>query len=271
MRLKSERMWKSHDAPQERGVAYDRARFYTIDGHKLPSVTTILSVIDKSGPLMHWATTLERKAFERAILDALADPTVKRDTVLDKVIQCLSGAKQHLRELDAAAAIGTAAHARIEWRTRKMLGEKVGDEPKIPDAAELAVMGWEDWCKEVEFTPVCAERVVHCLKCGYAGTIDWIATVRRIVTLGDYKTSKAIYPEAFLQNIAYRHAAAQQGMDTAQGIILRLPKTLADPAFEAMVVPEIPLTDFTAALKLWTWKRRMEGRVVGVAADGCAA
>lgn len=250
---------------------FDRSRFYTIEGRELPSVTTILSIIDKSGPLMYWAVNLEKKAFEKAIIDALADPAVKRATVLDKVVECLGGARRFLKEQDAAATIGTAAHARIEWRTRKMLGEKVGDEPVIPDAAELAVMAWEDWAKEVDFTPVCAERAVHCLGCGYAGTIDWIAKVRGVVTLGDYKTSKAIYPEAFLQNVAYRHAADKNGLPTAQGMILRLPKTLDDlkakdaTPFDAMVVPDTPLEDFKAVLRVWQWKRRMEGRTVGSA------
>jgi len=241
----------------------DTARFYTIEGEAYPSVTTLLGIVDKSGPLMHWAANMERRVFETALLDVLADKKKTRDQVLDAVIASTSGAKAFLRKQDEAAVIGTALHAWCEWRTRQMLGEKVGDEPEIPDAAMIAVEAWKDWAKAVDFTPHVAERVVYCHDCGYAGTLDWIGDVEGVCTLGDYKTSKAIYPESFLQNVAYRHAAKKQGLPTQQGMVLRLPKTLDDlkaGPFEAMVVPDTPLDDFLAVKRVWEWKRRMEGK-----------
>lgn len=243
---------------------YDRARFYTIDGAEYPSVTTILDVLDKPA-LMWWAANLERQACETALLDVLGQEGAKDPLwVLGEMGKRLQGAKAFIREKDKAASTGTAAHAWIEWRTRQLLGEKVGDEPEIPEPAQWAVESWKDWAKEVDFQPIAAERVIYCSSCcGYAGTFDWIARVRDVVTLGDIKTSKAIYPEAFLQNIAYRHAAERLGLTTEQGLIVRLPKVTTDPTFETMVVPDIPLDDFTAALRLWKWKRRMEGKSVG--------
>jgi hypothetical protein len=143
------------------------------------------------------------------------------------------------------------------------IGQKVTAEPVIPDAAMVAVESWKDWAAEVNFTPICAERTIYCVTCGYAGTLDWIAKVRGVMTLGDLKTGKAVYPESYLQNIAYRHAAAKGGLKTDQGLILRLPKTLDDPAFESAPVPEIPLDDFLAVKRAWQWKRRMEGQKIG--------
>ena len=243
----------------------DNARFYTINGMQYPSVTTILGVIDKSAPLMHWAVNQERKAFEAALLDVLSHDGARDPSyVLDRMATAISGQKAMLKEKDKAASIGTAAHALIEWHTRRMLGEDPGPEPKVPDAAAWAVEAWKDWAKAVDFTPLCAERVVYCEECGYAGTLDWIARVDGVLSLGDYKTAKAIYPEAFLQNRAYRHAAVKVGLsETVQGIVLRLPKTVDDPAFEAMVVPETPLEDFLSALRLWRWQRRMDGKSTG--------
>lgn len=239
---------------------YDRARMYTIATDTWPSVTTILDVIDKPG-LMYWAANEERKAFETAMLQVLTGPLAHSpEAILEAVIKAVSGAKAMEKARTKAATIGTAAHAYIEWRTKQLLGEKVGEEPVIPDAAAWAVESWKEWAKEVDFTPVASEQTVFCAGCGYAGTFDWIAKVRGIVTLGDIKTSKAIYPEAFLQNAAYRHASA---METTQGMILRLPKVVEDPAFEAMIVPETPLTEFLAVLAVWKWKRRMEGLPVG--------
>ena len=72
-----------------------------------------------------------------------------------------------------------------------------------------------------------------------AGRIDAIAYEGdHTEAVIDWKSGKAIYPEAFLQNIAYRHAAAHQGLAAEQGIIVRLPKLFDDPAWEAMAVPE---------------------------------
>jgi hypothetical protein len=259
----------------------DTARRYSIEVKPgvvelLASVTTGLSIIDKSAPLMHWAVNRERMVVAEAIqrvfvdLEALVgDPEKRRSDFLkavhggyDAFVGAISGAKAMVKANEEALMIGTAAHAMIEWLNRKQMGEKVGPEPKVPDAALLAVEAFKDWAKAVDFTPLVIERVVYCAEpeCYYAGTFDFIALVQGIRTLGDFKTSRAIYTESFLQNIAYRHAAEQCGMPTEQGIILRLPKTLEDPAFEAMPVPPTDLEDFRSCLRLWRWRRRMEGR-----------
>lgn len=237
----------------------DSSRFYAINGRSYPSVTTVLDVLNKPG-LVYWAANLERKAFETALIDVLAKPGARDpEFVLTECVKALSGAKQAVKEKEKAAAIGSAAHAWIEWRIRRMLGQ-VEKEPVLPDAAAWAVEAWKDWAKSVDFKPLYVERTVYCESCGYAGTFDWIGEVRGIVTLGDNKTSKAIYPEMFLQSRAYRHAARRQGLETAQGLILRLPKTTDDPAFESQPVPDIPLDDFLAILRTWQCLRRLAGK-----------
>ena len=73
-----------------------------------------------------------------------------------------------------------------------------------------------------------------------------------------------MYPEAFLQNIAYRHAAALDDMPPTQGLVVRLPKLVDDPAPEPVwVPPHVHITDFLAALHLWRCLRRLEGRPIG--------
>lgn len=235
-------------------------RVYHIDGIDHPSVTTILSVINKPA-LGPWYAKQERAAWETALLElAASSPMIPADQLLDRVILLVDGVKAGDKAKTHAGTIGTAAHALIEWHTRKLLGEKVGTEPIVPDAAAWAVEAWKDWAKEVGFKPLVVERAVHCPKCRYAGTVDWIAEVRGVVTLGDIKTGKAVYPEAYLQNIAYRHAAAQHGLDVVQGLIVRLPKTMDDPTFEAVPVPSVSLRTFHAANALWRWTQRMAGR-----------
>lgn len=251
--------------PEKAIKPYDSARFYTIDGKSYPSVTTILSVIDKSGPLVGWAVKEERKWFELAMLKVLTGPHASNpEEILKAVNDSIKGTKAADRAKDKAAAIGTAAHAIIEWKTRQMLGEDAGPEPEIPAEALIAFMSWEDWAKEVELKPIAIERVVVHTTYGYSGTLDLYAVVRGKLTVLDYKTGKAIYPESFLQNIAYRAAAMSAGMPSDQGLIVRLPKTLDDPAFETMIVPDtVMLESFLAAKKLWEFKRTMEGKTIG--------
>jgi hypothetical protein len=112
--------------------------------------------------------------------------------------------------------------------------------------------------------PLAIERTVYCLACGYAGTLDLYARVKGVLTVLDWKSGKAIYPEAFLQNLAYRHAATRAGLPSAQGLIVRLPKRLDDPAWEVMSAPTtLTLEDFLAALRLWRWQRAMNGQPTG--------
>ncbi|HWO71351.1 MAG TPA: hypothetical protein VNP94_11460, partial [Actinomycetota bacterium] len=204
----------------------DEARWYRIDGAEYPSVTTILGVIAKPA-LGPWYAREERRAFETAMLEVASRyQIITADQLLEAVLQAVEGVKAADREKQRAATIGTAAHALIEWHTRRMLGEKVGPEPVVPDPAAWAVEAWKDWAREVDFTPLVVERTVYCPQCGYAGTVDWVGKVRGRLTLGDYKTGRAIYPEALLQNVAYRHAAERSGLPPVeQGIVLRLPKT----------------------------------------------
>ena len=247
---------------------WDRARFYWINGRQLPSVTTILEVIAKPA-LGPWYAKEERRHLETALLEVLvrpgpADREAYKAFVLEQLAGAITGVKAADRAREQAATIGTAVHAGIEWELRTRLGEDPGPAPALPDAAAWAVESWKDWARSVALEPLALERVVHCEDCGYAGTMDLYARVRGIPTVLDWKTGRAIYPEAFLQNVAYRHAAAGLGMPAEQGMVVRLPKRLDDPAWEAMAVPDtITMDEFVAALRLWQWTRRMDGKADG--------
>jgi hypothetical protein len=245
---------------------WDRSRFYRIEGNDLPSVTTVLEVIAKPA-LGPWYAKEERRYFEAAMLEVLSKPGARDpEYVLAAVAKAVTGVKAADREKQLAATIGTAVHAGIEWHLRTRLGEDAGPEPDLPDAAAWAVESWKDWAAKVALEPLAIERTVYCLHCGYAGTLDLYARVEGIPTVLDWKTGRAIYAEALLQNVAYRHAARRLGMPSSQGLIVRLPKLLNDPTWEVMAVPDaIPLSDFLAALRLWRWHRQMGGRPVGSA------
>ena len=94
------------------------------------------------------------------------------------------------------------------------------------------------------------------------GRWTYLAEVNGQLTVVDWKTGKAIYPEAYLQNAAYRHALREMGHgDPVQGIIVRLPKNTEDPEFEAQIIPdseESLFQTFLHTFELWKWNQKGE-------------
>ena len=124
----------------------------------------------------------------------------------------------------------------IERWIKERLGQSVGPVPLLSDAAQVAFMAFEDWAKAAQFEPIAAELMVYDPYLGFAGTLDWIAKINGILSVGDWKTGKAIYGEALLQNAAYVAALRKQcrlGDEPMQGCIVRFPKELADVKREA--------------------------------------
>ena len=242
-------------------------RFYRVQDRLLPSVTNVLSVVGKPA-LIGWAAKTERELclsaacalWDEAPVGVRMSAMAYRATLEARI----GKQKAHQRELTKAGEIGTQVHALIEWNIRKELGLPVKEQPKISDAAQWAFMAWEDWRKQARLKPIDIERVVWSAQHGYAGTMDLLGEVDlpeigRTVAVLDWKSGKAIYPEALLQNAAYVQALCEMG-DAApplHGLIVRLPKVETDPAFE---VKHVKASDqaglfqvFLDVRNLWRW------------------
>lgn len=245
--------------------------FYDIthDGVRmvLPRVTSTIGVLDKSGPLMGWATRVERESFRAALEEVLTEPGITYDaqTVWAKMDSHLKGKRQYIKARDDAANIGTSAHNIINWHVRRMLGQDVGPEPNGSDPVMRAVIAWLDWCRDVEFEPMLAERTVYCPWCALAGTLDIYGKVERRLTVCDVKTGKAVYKEAELQVGWYRHMLKREGFVSERGIILRLPKTAVDPDFEPVVARDVPLSALRAIASTWRTVRWLDKDDTGTA------
>lgn len=235
-------------------------RFYLIDGESLPSVTHILGCIGKPA-LINWAANQERTLVKDAAADLYEDlckldKPLSRTTYLATLDGRIGKQKAHRRELEKAGEIGTQVHSLIEWNLRKQLGQTVGPEPRVVDDARWALMAWQDWAQSVDLLPMYIEQKVFSRVHGYAGTMDLLAKVNGVDTLIDFKTGKAIYAEAFLQNVAYQVALSEMGHHAAAaGMIVRLPKVQTDPAFEVGIVPPVAelFPTFLAVKQLWVW------------------
>jgi hypothetical protein len=250
-----------HDGPD--------GRFYEVDGQRYPSVTHILTAINKPA-LVPWAANQERAL----VLDAAT--VLHRELATAPVPSLLSAAwyraallarlgpsKAHQRQLAKAGDIGTEAHKAIEWMMRTAIGAEAGPEPRISAPALIAVQAFQAWAIDVALKPVLIERTVYSKVHGYAGTMDLLARVRGVLTLVSLKTGKAVYPEAFLQEAAYSVALEEMGYrEPTDAIVLRLPKVASDPGFEAVPVPAradlFPV--FLAAKALWAWQYANESK-----------
>lgn len=150
---------------------------YSIDGTRVPGVTTIISRFKNSGGLIHWAWKVGTEG-------------------------------KDYRELrDSAADVGTLAHLLIEnW-----IKEQAGKEPEPVEAdsvslekADQGLQSFRRWADQskLEIMETELSLVSKDLRCG--GTIDCVAQVHGEIQILDLKSSNAVYPDHVTQLAAYR-------------------------------------------------------------------
>lgn len=249
-----------------------RGRYYlSPEGEKLPSVTTILSVIGKPA-LVNWAARTERElvteAAARLYEDAPAHPKMARAAFLATLAERIGKTKAFQREQQKALDVGTAAHKLIEWNIQRELGREAGPEPVMRPESAVAFVAYERWRQSVALVPIWSEQMIYHPDEKYAGTMDLFALANMngkgpaARCLIDFKTSKAIYPEAYLQLAAYACAIEAMGHGHVdRAIVVRLPKTAGDPGFEARDVGDLGghYRAFLTAKALWQWTNEMAG------------
>jgi len=253
---------------------YDRnSRWYEFpDGMVYGSVTNVLGACAKPA-LTYWSANRERVLVTETAADlfeeAPATPKMSRMAFLTTLGNRLGKKRAHQKELEKASDIGSQAHSLIEWNLRREMGEKVGKEPVVRPESLHAFTAWEDWRRSVNLTPMAVEEVAWNDSAQYAGTVDLIAKcvlpdLGEVIAVLDWKTGKAIYGEALLQNSAYIHALIEMGNDTPPitGIVVRLPKVETDPDFEVRVIPWEEVSRlynvFLAVKYTWNWMQEEE-------------
>lgn len=231
----------------------DSSRFYDIDGiGRLPSVTTILSVISKPG-LMNWQS---KQGALKAI--NVMQKVLEKSPFIHDAIKAELG-ESFFRDGNSLAAeaadYGSQAHAIIE-------GILKGDgepwpQPTTPAQVNNAVTSFLRWKERTDFNVIKTESIVFSKKFGYAGTVDAIGKTSDGITLLDWKTSKRIYPEYSLQTIAYKYAAEEMAGERIDNVMIcRFGK---DGSFESYTVPALQhpnlFDSFMDAKRLWEWQR----------------
>lgn len=196
---------------------------YYVEDEEVPGVTTITGVIDKSTPLMWWVANSARDY----IKDELAPGEALDEIEIDELAE---GARlAHKRQGSKATTIGSIVHKFAE----DFIQAKINDteEPDLPvnENAKNSAKQFLVWFSENDIKPIETEQICYNSNQNYAGTYDLLCEIDGDLTVIDFKTSKAIYDEYWLQVTAYlfaaRHMSYFEEKDVPeQAGIIRFPK-----------------------------------------------
>lgn len=169
------------------GKYSDHASYYNEKKEEVPSVTTIIKLLNKPF-IAKWANSLgwKRQSY-------------------DKV-------------LDERAMEGTFAHELFHEKLFKEGKEfDVSTEYRLMKAKEY-LLTFEDFLNENELNPIWGEKSLSCDK--YGGTIDLYCELNGKKTILDYKTSKKFYSSHFIQLGAYINLLNNHDYEVEQVAIL---------------------------------------------------
>ncbi len=184
------------------------AKGYSVNGKKVPGVTTIIGRFKDSGGLLFWAFE-QGKAAERGEIEKLYD---KRDE---------------------AGEAGTLAHSLVEAHIH---GEALPDISTYPaEIAAQAKQGFENylhWQEDNKIEIVYQETELVSSTHLFGGCLDAIGKDSRgNLTILDWKTSNGVYQDYLIQIAAYHHLWMENKPDeplTGGFHLLRFSKEHAD-------------------------------------------
>ena len=189
------------DLLKPQAIARTADHTYIYQGKRYPGVTTVLKVLDKSGPLMHWAARNTAQAALNTDIAAL------RATVGDEgVIKALTSRSEWKR--DEAAQLGTAVHQMAD----DMITGRVPDNVLFaPGPTFERVKSYAEWWRNSGWTLRASEAMVVHPVFQYGGTLDLLCyDADGKTVLADIKTGSGVYKEAVLQLTAYGMAELLQ-------------------------------------------------------------
>lgn len=173
-----------------------RNHWYTLDGLRVPGVTTLIGEGIPKPKLIGWAakSVAEFVTYNREAVNDLWDQNRPLD-----MAKTLAGKPNAIR--DSAAKRGREIHTLAERLA-------VGEEVEVPEEIAPYVAAAAQWMDDWQPRMLLIERPVASRQWWYAGTFDTvIETPDGIRWMVDYKSGQSgIWGEAALQAAAYTHA-----------------------------------------------------------------
>ena len=173
----------------------DKTKIHTvyknIKGERLPSVTTVLGILNKPA-LLDWAWKLGTRGIDyRAVRDNAGD-------------------------------IGTLAHYLIMCDIKGGNPDTTEYSAQDIEKAGTCLIKYREWVKSHKVEPIMVETSLISEEYQFGGTIDFFGKVDGQPTLVDFKTGKAIYSEMFCQLAAYEQLLAEANQLIEVTRILRI-------------------------------------------------
>lgn len=199
---------------------YPTSHRYKVDGVWIPSVTSITGQIDKSTILLIWAKRMVKEAL------IASEGMEMNEMLIDKIANAADDAKND------AADIGSKVHAYCELHVNALMnGTPV---PNIEDYDEdehvfNGILAFLKWISDNDVKFTASEQLLYSKEHLYVGTTDFLYTradeEHKILHLGDFKTSKGVYMDQFIQMAGYEMAYEEEfGMELGYGTLLKLDK-----------------------------------------------
>jgi hypothetical protein len=227
------------------------------DGIKIlvPGVTSVVGIIDKSGPLTQWAANetcnyVRTKLVTDGKVFPFLDPiTGDLHEYIDTeiLLAWLEEARFNYRTISKTATdIGHIAHDWLEkYNIARLNKDSVAEDDLLAhlpedEKAKNCVEAALDWMIRHNYEPIYTERKIYSRIHDYAGTLDnvgWFdgcgdesccgkyAYVKHVLVVTDWKSSKSHYDEYRFQTAAYLEAIHEEtGKRPELRIVIRLGK-----------------------------------------------
>lgn len=216
----------------------DGSRSYSTTVGTFWSVTTILGIIDKSAPLMYWATKCAAIFVEEEIRKLREKKLPLTMSIVHDI--CERSRKEFRNVKTDAADVGTKVHELVEkWCKAKIAKQPFETpellDPRIKNSFELFLQ----WAEEVKLNPLYTELFTYHPIHEYAGTTDIVAEgmfnkkwKKPRTYLLDIKTSNHVYASYEMQDAAYSEAFRIDAKVVVDGEgIIRIGKEDGKPEF----------------------------------------
>ena len=173
------------------------------NGTRVPGVTTILKVLDKSDYLIPWANKL---GFQEI------DSTKYRDE---------------------KAMVGTLAHAMILSDLKGGTPETYDNSQREIDQANNCFSKYGAWKKAHDIDPILVEGSMVSELLKFGGTVDFYGRIDEEITLLDFKTGANLYPESWYQLAGYGLLLEERGLLVGQRVLLNIGRDETENFIEA--------------------------------------
>ena len=181
---------------------------YRHKGRKVPSTTQITKVIEKS-VLLYWAVKVQAEWLAGQWTTGTNYSSSDIEAILKR------SKSQHKVKSEEATTIGSQVHFWIETFVNMSIETAEGtgwpegwQNIPLPHTLQgiYSVNAFLNWFNDTDVVFLASERKVYSMEHGYSGTFDLMCMINGIVCLVDFKTSKAMYEDYYIQLSAYTKA-----------------------------------------------------------------